>query len=93
MQDKRLLYQRLFLDWLGQYHSAYLEYSDVLHKLQYLKNKLVEYQIRDSIKPRMAQAAWKTFMALMVFYKLYPLPCFKVKRSFNVAIAASLIKS
>lgn len=58
MHDKTLLkYQRLFLNWLDQYHHTYLENSDVLHKLQYLKDKLIEYQIRVSMKPQVAQAA------------------------------------
>ncbi|MBM3240887.1 hypothetical protein FJZ31_31780 [Candidatus Poribacteria bacterium] len=44
MQDKTLLkYQGCFLDWLTQYHRVYLKDNDVLHKLQYLKDKLTEY--------------------------------------------------
>ena len=44
MQDKTLLkYQGCFLDWLAQYHRAYFKDNDVLHKLQYLKDKLTEY--------------------------------------------------
>jgi hypothetical protein len=36
-------YQELFLSWLDQYHRKYLEGSDVLQKLQYLKDKLTQY--------------------------------------------------
>jgi len=58
MQAKELLeYQRLFLNWLDQYHRTYLENGDVLHKLQHLKDKLTEYNMRGSTKPRLTQVA------------------------------------
>jgi len=49
MHKKLPKYQWLFLNWLDQYHRTCLESSDVLNKLQYLKDKLTEYKIRDAL--------------------------------------------
>jgi len=58
MQAKRLLkYKKLFLKWLEQYHRTHLKDGDVLHKLQYLKDRLTEYDIGDSTKNQLVKAA------------------------------------
>lgn len=54
MQVRELLkYQKLFLKWLEQYHHTHFEDGDVLHKLQYLKDKLTEYDLGDSTKTQL----------------------------------------
>ena len=57
MYKKVPKYKMLFNNWLDQYHRTYPELSDVLHKLQYLKDKLTESKNRNEIKPRVAKAA------------------------------------
>ncbi|MFQ6043533.1 MAG: hypothetical protein ACE5PV_21990 [Candidatus Poribacteria bacterium] len=57
MASKKLSQDKtLFYSWLNQYRRTHPEDGDVLEKLQYLKEKLTEYKMRDCITLQVAQA-------------------------------------
>jgi len=61
-KTKCLNYQVLFLNWLDQYHRNYFEVSDVLQRLQYLKDKLTEYIYETTVGEDCLKSLNSTFL-------------------------------